>query len=280
MKLKSVYIGLRSYYLRIKSRKITEGKSCINILKKFPMYEARGFGLYKIRAKLTIQSINQVIPALAGFKKKIQKNEDFKDELLKVLKKEDDILDLQLKELFNKYGSDKASTHNYYKIYSYLLSTLEKPKRIFEIGLGTNNTDIVSTMGAEGKPGASLRAFRDFLPECTIHGADYDKRILFTEDRIKTYFVDQTDQKTFSNLMIEDEFDLMIDDGLHSPNANLHSLKFFLDMVSDNGYAVIEDIHISNEPIWEVVSQMISEKYTSAFIQTQAACMFIVKRGY
>ena len=53
--------------------------------------------------------------------------------------------------------------------------------KIFEIGLGTNNIDIVSTMGKKGHPGASLRAFRDFCPNAEIYGADFDSRILFQE---------------------------------------------------------------------------------------------------
>ncbi|MDB9839765.1 hypothetical protein OAC57_05685 [Planktomarina temperata] len=73
---------------------------------------------------------------------------------------------------------------------------MREPRKIFEIGLGTNNVDIVSAMGTEGKPGASPRAFRDFWPEAQLIGADFDARILFSEDRIETYFVDQTKPKT------------------------------------------------------------------------------------
>ena len=57
---------------------------------------------------------------------------------------------------------------------------------IFEIGLGSINTKIVSNMGKFGKPGASLRAFRDFCPNAIIYGADIDQSILFKEERIKT----------------------------------------------------------------------------------------------
>jgi cephalosporin hydroxylase len=157
---------------------------------------------------------------------------------------------------------------------------MKAPRKIFEIGLGTNNVDVVSTMGTHGKPGASLRAFREFQKNCSIYGADFDKRILFKENRIQTFFVDQTNVKTFKNLQLKigSNFDLMIDDGLHSPNANLNSLYFFLKNIKVGGYAVIEDININTEPIWNIVSQLIKFNFISAFIKTKTACMFIVKR--
>ena len=45
-----------------------------------------------------------------------------------------------------------------------------------------------------GKPGASLRVFRDYFLNAKIYGADIDKNILFTSDRIFTYYVDQLDE--------------------------------------------------------------------------------------
>ena len=46
-------------------------------------------------------------------------------------------------------------------------------------------------MGPKGKPGASVRAFRDYFTKAQIFGADIDSEILFSEKRIKTYEVDQ-----------------------------------------------------------------------------------------
>ena len=44
-----------------------------------------------------------------------------------------------------------------------------------------------------GKPGASLRVWRDYFPNAIIYGADIDKDILFAEERIKTFYIDQLD---------------------------------------------------------------------------------------
>ena len=79
-------------------------------------------------------------------------------------------------------------------------------------------------MGKLGKPGASVKAFRDFFPEEKIFGADIDKEILFKDKRINTYYVDQTDLKSLKKLYkkIGSNFDLIIDDGLHASYANIN----------------------------------------------------------
>jgi hypothetical protein len=148
-----------------------------------------------------------------------------------------------LQNLFNKYNSDKARTHNYYKIYAFILDKLgvDNKLNLLEIGLGTNNPNLVSTMGSSGNPGASILAFRDFLPNSNIYGADIDKNILFNSDRIKTHYVDQLDKKSFKDLS-ENMYDIIIDDGLHSTGANINTLLFAMDHIRDNGWIIIEDI--------------------------------------
>ena len=262
------------------NRKVYIGETKLNILQTFPIFEAHGWGLYPIRSKLTIQCINQMMPALAKISWQSPDNINFKNELTSYLEEKEIEDDIKFANLFTKYGSDKASLHNYHALYNRLLKKTNPTKKIFEIGLGTNNLDIVSTMGKDGKPGASLRAFRDYVQSAKIYGADYDNRILFTENRIQTYFVDQTDPLTFKKLSsnIGNEFDLMIDDGLHSPNANLHSLQFFMHHLKIGGYAVIEDINKLTEPIWKVVSHLIEPNFQSAFIETKSAFVFVIKR--
>jgi hypothetical protein len=148
-----------------------------------------------------------------------------------------------LQDLLNKYRSDKASSHNYYKIYAFILEKLgvNNKLNLLEIGLGTNNPNLVSTMGSGGNPGASILAFRDFLPNSNIYGADVDKNILFNSERIKTFFVDQLDRSSFKELS-ENMYDVIIDDGLHSTGANLNTLLFAIEHIRVNGWIIIEDI--------------------------------------
>ncbi|KQR33627.1 hypothetical protein ASF91_06505 [Rhizobium sp. Leaf155] len=164
--------------------------------------------------------------------------------------------DEHLKNLFNKYGSDK-SRHGYVPIYSQIFRSFEKRDlTLLEVGLGTNNPALISSMGSGGKPGASLRAFRDYLPEATIFGADIDKDILFSEDRIKTGWVDQTDLQSFHQLNDKfgrREFDIVIDDGLHSTEANMNTLLFWRAAAAPGGWMVIEDIPERTIHVWHTV---------------------------
>lgn len=67
-----------------------------------------------------------------------------------------------LKALFDHHGSDKANTHNHHILHSSIFGNGDEIENIFEIGVGTFNSDVVSNMGKGGQPGASLRAFRDY----------------------------------------------------------------------------------------------------------------------
>jgi hypothetical protein len=83
---------------------------------------------------------------------------------------------------------------------------------------------LISNMGRYGRPGASIKAFRDFFLKAHIFGADIDKKILFKDKRIITYFTDQSNINELQKLYkkIGNKFDLIIDDGLHSPYTNIN----------------------------------------------------------
>ena len=185
-----------------------------------------------------------------------------------------------LKLLFAKFGSDKSTGHNYHRLYGEILKNKDDISYVLEIGLGTNNLDVVSNMGTRGVPGASLRAFREYLPNATIFGADIDKRILFQEDRIQTYFVDQTDLTSLEALgkNIPDSIDLIIDDGLHSPNANLAVLTFGLKKLKNHGWLVIEDIPERAVPLWEVVAALLPDTFASKLLRDEGGLVFAVQR--
>jgi hypothetical protein len=186
----------------------------------------------------------------------------------------------QLEKLFNEMGSDKSTFHDYHLVYGSLFSDRRAVKNTLEIGLGTNNPDVVSNMGSQGKPGASLFAFREFLPNARIFGADIDRRILFQSNRIQTVFVDQTDISSFSELeKLDFPFDLIIDDGLHSPNANMAVLLYGLGRLSSQGWLVVEDISEASKPLWSVVGSMLPEEYASIIISAKNGLMFAIQKS-
>jgi len=252
------------------------GISVINVAKDFPMYWPGSAGTYRSISKQATLAISETIPLLVNFVRKdsaITPMEDF-------VQRFKPINEERLGSLLSFYGSDKSSEHNYHRIYSHILGEPGEIQKVFEIGLGTNNTKINSNMGASGKPGASIRAFRDYLPNATVYGADIDREVLFKEERISTFYLDQTDQDSFEILdsFISGDFDLMIDDGLHSINANLRSLEFFLRKLRKGGFAVIEDIPEWSIEFWYIVPNLLGSEFESNVIRTRKSFLFIVKK--
>lgn len=131
-----------------------------------------------------------------------------------------------------------------------------------------------------GKPGASLRALRDYCPNANIYGADIDSRILFSEEWIRTFYLDQTRLDSFQNLLIDlpRNFDLVIDDGLHSPDANIASLNFGLKLIRKGGWVVIEDINVQAMDLWLFICGCFPDEYEPHLIQARNALVFAVHR--
>ncbi len=163
--------------------------------------------------------------------------------------------------IMRKYGSDKGypnldGNHNYTLYYYPLLNPVkDNIKRVFELGLGTNNTDVPSNMGPNGKPGASLRGWRDFFPNANVFGADIDRRVLFSEDRIQTFYCDQTDPNSIKALWnipeLQENFDLIIEDGLHKFHANVCFFENSIHKLNPGGVFIIEDLHQDEMPMFE-----------------------------
>ena len=164
----------------------------------------------------------------------------------------------ELSRLCDYHGSDKGevesighpypwASHSYADYYSSLFSHCrQQATKVFECGIGTNNTDLASSMGFNGKPGASLRVWRDYFPNATIYGADIDKNVLFDETRIKTYYVDQLDPESITDMWRDvgvRDFDFMIDDGLHTFEAGSTLFSNSISMLAQHGIYVIEDVY-------------------------------------
>lgn len=182
-----------------------------------------------------------------------------------------------LADLFRKYGSDKSTKHNYHVVYASLLRR-DAPFNILEIGLGTNNPRVHSNMGRTGSPGAAERAFRDWAPNAHVYGADIDKGILLTDERIQTFFVDQTKPETFKELAAKlPPLDLVIDDGLHFPLANLYTINFALPLLKQNGAVVVEDIMAHHIPIWRIVITVLANRYDCQLVQMKTEAIVIVR---
>lgn len=163
----------------------------------------------------------------------------------------------QLAKLCDLYGSDKGEltpvghpyawrSHTYTDYYSRLFShSRQSVSKVFECGLGTSNPDIPSSMGIKGKPGASLRVWKDYFPNAQIWGGDIDTDVLFQEERIKTYHLDQLDRNSiqqFWKQVGQRDFDFILDDGLHTFEAGSSLFENSIDYLAMSGIYVIEDV--------------------------------------
>jgi SAM-dependent methyltransferase len=161
-------------------------------------------------------------------------------------------------EIMGNCGSDKGnvnistSWHNYTTFYYSIFKNLSENKlRLFELGLGTNNVTMASNMGQNGTPGASIYGWSLFFPNAEVFGADIDTAILFNTDRIKTFYCDQTNPEIIKNMWnesdLQENFDIIIEDGLHTFEANVCFFENSIHKLNPNGYYIIEDIVTNDE---------------------------------
>jgi hypothetical protein len=166
-----------------------------------------------------------------------------------------------LSQLFETHGSDKGyiqlqnhpypwTPHNYADFYSMLFEKRrETVKKVFECGIGTNNANLPSNMTSNGKPGASLRAWREYFSNAAIYGADIDSEILFEEARIKTFYMNQLDPNSVLKCwdeVGEESFDLIIDDGLHTFDAGRTLFENSINKLDTTGLYIIEDVALAD----------------------------------
>jgi len=164
-------------------------------------------------------------------------------------------------DLCDMHGSDKGSlkntspyynwqSHTYADYYSGLFAHCRnKVLNVFECGIGTNNPKLKSNMTITGRPGASLRVWRDYFPNAQVIGADIDNDILFKEERIETFMLDQTNEDSIRNFWSQVkaiEFDLMVDDGLHHFSAGITLFKNSVHRLAPDGVYVIEDVNFKD----------------------------------
>ncbi len=192
--------------------------------------------------------------------------------------------------VMSKYGSDKAK-NNYTPLYSALFNRfVERPARILELGLGTNNPAAPSNMGVFGAPGASLRGWRELFPKALVYGADIDRTILFQEERIQTFYCDQLDETSIRELWshpdLQDGVDVIIEDGLHTFEANISFLDASLRYLRPGGIYVTEDIGWDCVEDWRCLLETVYTKrfpsFEFAFVALAPGCwgnLLVIRRG-
>lgn len=185
--------------------------------------------------------------------------------------------------LTKKHGAGKKGGHKF--IYTKLNLQRSSTLNILELGIGTNNPRLASAMWAGYVPGSSLRLWSEVFYNSNIIGADIDKNILINQDRISSFWTDQNSEKALTDLSKsvkeKGKLGLIIDDGLHTPEANLRTFVHLSDLLELGGYYIIEDIEPAWEGFWKMVGNSL-DKYESTCLRfpgTQVAdCFFIARK--
>lgn len=158
-----------------------------------------------------------------------------------------------LNELANKWGTDKGDgnydKHNYANAYETLIGLVpdrDRPFKLLEIGIWDPRN-----------PGASIRMWREFLPNAQIVGVDINEgcKVLEAECSIKTYILDQGDIPALEKMMAEvGEVDFVVDDGSHVLHHQITSLGVLWRYLAKDGFYCIEDLHaLQSQPKERIV---------------------------
>jgi hypothetical protein len=178
----------------------------------------------------------------------------------------------ELCHIMARHGSDKGAfrgigRHNYTVYYHKLFSAIrDSVNSVFEFGIGSTKSGIPHTMGAAGKPGASLRGWREYFPNANIYAADIDPEILQPEFRILKFFCDQTQGHSIDALWNMPElagksFDIILEDGLHVFDAQYLFMKKSLHKVRDGGIYICEDVPDSDFERWKTCLRGLAQEY-------------------
>jgi cephalosporin hydroxylase len=144
----------------------------------------------------------------------------------------------ELLTIFDEHKTDKGSKkHFYHHVYEQHFEPIRNEKiNILEIGVFK---------------GASTAAFHEYFPNATIYGIDVFSRVpveeieILKEERVKWLKGDSLDPSIIK--LVEEtwpgvQFDLIIDDGAHWPEANRLTFKHLIQFLKEGGKYFVEDV--------------------------------------
>jgi hypothetical protein len=84
--------------------------------------------------------------------------------------------------------------------------------------------------------------WREYFTNGNIYGMDVAEDCMIEEERIKTFLMSSLDSSSCTANLKDLEFDVIIDDGLHTAIAQITTFKNLFSKVKEGGYYIIEDI--------------------------------------
>lgn len=143
----------------------------------------------------------------------------------------------RLVNLFNKHKCDKGSLrHRYDRVYEPALEHLrDKEFNMLEIGVFK---------------GSSVEAWREYFPKATLYSIDIFVRVTpehipaLNRSQVRWCKCDSIEgpNAQFKEMVADVEFDVIIDDGLHTHDAQRQTFVNFVPYLSNKGVYFIEDV--------------------------------------
>lgn len=118
----------------------------------------------------------------------------------------------QVRDAFIKHKTDKYHLHHYEHMYAKEFQQLEPIKKLLEIGVFFGN---------------SIAAWMDIFPEAEISGVDIALRRVTNEKALQAKLYEHDATSVFVRDTITDTFDVIVDDGSHTPMDQWISFLLF-----------------------------------------------------
>lgn len=143
-----------------------------------------------------------------------------------------------LRELFDQYDCDKGTKKHRYD-------------RCYEIYMEEHRQDTINILEIGCFRGESTRAWFDYFPNANIYTIDIFARVdtssidILNEDRVYWLKADSMNASLPSKMRKEwgdIEFDFIIDDGAHFPQANRLTFEHCFQFLKEGGSYFIEDV--------------------------------------
>jgi len=158
----------------------------------------------------------------------------------------------RLSKLLSYGGSDKCGGwHNYGYVYSAFLSIFARQGcTLMEVGDAASlwgSTD----SGAPSSSGGSIRVWKEYLSASTF-GVDIDRALAETFDLSRPVVVNQSERTTIRQELSCRQYDVIIDNGIHSFEASTLLMEAAQDHLAASGLYVVEAVPVTDIDRWEV----------------------------
>lgn len=143
---------------------------------------------------------------------------------------------MSLKELIDNSRTDKDTTHSYLNLYQSLLEKKrETATKVLEIGI---------------HKGGSIKLWDDFFINADVYAVDIlPKEKMWEELLIKESIHLYNSEDAYNPGFVQNEFidnelqfDVMLDDGLHTLQSMIQFIKLYLPLLKHDGILIIEDV--------------------------------------